>query len=146
MARRFLHILNKFPIWHMNKFFLFWRIKLHFSIFRQIGSLLLARVRNLETSWISDLDDSASATDGSTMQMSSGRNASYLLASMFNPELDLTLDDRGVTHAIRQLNFIQMKRKLCNSFTLMHEKYTCVTSRMSLNFPESTFIYERVYF
>lgn len=119
---------------------------MHFSIFRQIGSLLLARVRNLETSWISDLDDSASATDGSTMQMSSGRNASYLLASMFNPELDLTLDDRGVTHAIRQLNFIQMKRKLCNSFTLMHEKYTCVTSRMSLNFPESTFIYERVYF
>ncbi|XP_035703748.1 E3 ubiquitin-protein ligase TRIM9 isoform X3 [Folsomia candida] len=77
--------------------------------FLQIGSLLLARVRNLETSWISDLDDSASATDGSTMQMSSGRNASYLLASMFNPELDLTLDDRGVTHAIRQLNFIQMK-------------------------------------
>jgi hypothetical protein len=63
----------------------------------------------LETSWISDLDDSASSTDGSQIS-SSGRNASYL-ASMFNPELDLTLDDRAVLNSIRQLNFIQMKRK-----------------------------------
>ncbi len=80
-----------------------------FYFFFQVGSLLLARVRNLETSWISDLDDSASSTDGSQIS-SSGRNASYL-ASMFNPELDLTLDDRAVLNSIRQLNFIQMKRK-----------------------------------
>jgi len=82
----------------------------------------------MEIAWQSD-DDSASSTDSSGMQISPGKNNSsnsstttvsctpvshhqlQYTSPLFNPDFDLTLDDRSVLAAIRQLNFIQMKRK-----------------------------------
>ncbi|ODN00190.1 E3 ubiquitin-protein ligase TRIM9 [Orchesella cincta] len=88
------------------------------SAYLQIGSLLLARVAHLEVAWACD-DDSASSTDGSAIQISPGRTRSSVSSAssitggynsaLFNPDFDLTLDDRSVLAAIRQLNFIQMK-------------------------------------
>jgi len=78
-------------------------------------------VAHLEVAWACD-DDSASSTDGSAIQISPGRTRSSVSSAssitggynsaLINPDFDLTLDDRSVLAAIRQLNFIQMKRKL----------------------------------